>query len=71
MKKLLITGLLLAASSIAFAENEKFSVLDVDKDGLISLEEAKFDKALTEAFAKLDLNQDGYLSALEMTVKLD
>jgi len=45
--------------------------LDADKDGLISLDEAKIDKTLSAIFADLDLNQDGYLSNLELEVKTE
>jgi Ca2+-binding EF-hand superfamily protein len=71
MKKLLITGLLVAVSGAVIAESPKLFILDADKDGLISVEEAKLDSDLSEAFTTLDINQDGYLSELEMNVKVD
>jgi Ca2+-binding EF-hand superfamily protein len=42
-----------------------FSTLDTNKDGKISLEEARADPGLYEDFAMLDVNHDGYLSPAE------
>jgi Ca2+-binding EF-hand superfamily protein len=42
-----------------------FSTLDTNKDGKISLEEARADPGLYEVFAMLDVNHDGYLSPAE------
>jgi Ca2+-binding EF-hand superfamily protein len=42
-----------------------FSTLDTNKDGKISLEEARTDPGLYDAFAMLDVNHDGYLSPTE------
>jgi hypothetical protein len=43
--------------------------LDIDKDGLLSKDEAQVDVTLSAIFAELDSNQDGYLSHLELEVK--
>jgi Ca2+-binding EF-hand superfamily protein len=42
-----------------------FSTLDTNKDGKISLSEARADPGLYEAFAMLDVNHDGYLTPAE------
>jgi Ca2+-binding EF-hand superfamily protein len=42
-----------------------FSTLDSNKDGKISLSEARADPGLYEAFAMLDVNHDGYLTPAE------
>ena len=42
-----------------------FSTLDTNKDGKISLAEARADPGLEEAFAMLDVNHDGYLTPAE------
>src|ERR1700733_15256077 len=42
-----------------------FSTLDTNKDGKISLEEARADPGLYEDFAMLDVNHDGFLSPTE------
>ncbi len=39
-----------------------FSTLDTNKDGKLSLAEARADADLYASFAMLDLNQDGYLT---------
>jgi Ca2+-binding EF-hand superfamily protein len=71
MKKLILSSVLILATSSVFAEDEKFSILDADKDGLLSVEEVKADEILSTSFTKLDVNQDGYLSELEIIVKVD
>ena len=43
--------------------------LDADKDGLISVDEAKMDSTLSAIFTELDVDKDGYLSKLELEVK--
>ena len=42
-----------------------FSTLDTNKDGKISLSEARADPGLYEVFAMLDVNHDGYLTPAE------
>jgi hypothetical protein len=42
-----------------------FSTLDSNKDGKISLDEARADPGLYEVFAMLDLNHDGFLTPQE------
>jgi hypothetical protein len=71
MKKLLLASIITFVSINVVAEVEKMTVhpLDTNKDGLISLDEAKTDSTLSSIFADLDINQDGYLSHLELEVK--
>ena len=71
MKKLILSSVLILAAGSVFAEDGKKLVLDADKEGLVSIEEAKVDASLSAAFAELDDNQDGYLSELELTPKID
>ena len=73
MKKLLLASIVTFASLNVLAAPEEMPIhpLDADKDGLISLDEAKIDKTLSAIFADLDLNQDGYLSNLELEVKTE
>jgi hypothetical protein len=68
MNKILLTSLVSFASFTIFAGTEEQNIhpLDTDKDGLISIEEAKADITLTAIFGDLDINQDGYLSKLEL-----
>ena len=71
MKKLLLTSIIIFVSLNVLAEVEEMTVhpLDTNKDGLISLDEAKIDSTLSAIFVDLDINQDGYLSHLELEVK--
>lgn len=73
MKKLLLASIVTFASFNLLANPEEMTVhpLDADKDGLISIEEAKVDTTLSAVFAELDLNKDGYLSHLELEVKTE
>ena len=71
MKKLILgSGLILAVGTV-MAGNEKLSIIDTNKDGLLSMEEAKVVPTFSSTFAALDVNQDGYLTASELTVKID
>ena len=65
MKKLLISGLCLLASSAVLADEDLFMKLDADSDGLISIAEAAADSDVSSQFASLDANKDGYLSPEE------
>lgn len=67
MKKLLILGLCLVASTAALADDELFAKLDADSNGLISISEAAADSDVSAQFAELDTNTDGFLSAEEFT----
>jgi hypothetical protein len=73
MKKLLLASIISFASFSVLADSGEKTIhpLDTDKDGLISVEEAKIDSTLSALFSDLDVNQDGYLSNLEMEVKTE
>ena len=71
MKKLILGSVLILAAGTVLAGNEKLSALDTNKDGLLSIEEAKVDPTLNNTFSELDVNQDGYLSESELTVTMD
>lgn len=73
MRKLLLASFVTFASFNLLAESDEMTVhpLDVDKDGLISLDEAKADNTLNAIFSELDINQDGFLSHLEIEVKTE
>ena len=73
MKKLLLASIMTFASLNVLAESEEMTVhpLDTDKDGLISMDEAKVDSTLSALFADLDINNDGFLSHLELEVKTE
>lgn len=65
MKKYLITAIGLFISASTLANDDLFSQLDTNSDGLISVEEASADSSVAASFTELDINKDGYLSALE------
>ena len=65
MKKLLISGLCLLASTAVLADDDLFMKLDADSDGLISIAEAAADSDVSKEFANLDANKDGFLSPEE------
>jgi hypothetical protein len=73
MKKLTVNLLMVAAvfmlSVSAFAADKPapltFELLDADKDGFISTEEAVAFEALMTDFKKVDANQDGKLDQAE------
>jgi Ca2+-binding EF-hand superfamily protein len=58
-------GTLFAQAARSELKPIAFSTLDTNKDGKISLEEARADPGLYEAFAMLDVNHDGFLSPAE------
>jgi Ca2+-binding EF-hand superfamily protein len=58
-------GTALAQASRTELKPVAFSTLDKNKDGKISLVEAKADPGLYEAFAMLDVNHDGSLTPAE------
>lgn len=70
-RALLMLVVMLAACSAGGQErNASFEALDQDKDGLLSVREAKADKQVASQFAAADKNQDGFLSREEFaTVK--
>jgi len=67
MKKLLILGLCVLASTAVLADDELFMQLDADSNGLISIAEATADSDVAAQFAELDTNADGFLSAEEFS----
>lgn len=71
MKKLLLASIVTFGSLHVLAESSDTTIhpLDTDKDGKISIDEAKADTTLSAIFAELDINQDGFLSPAELTVK--
>lgn len=73
MKKLLLASIVTFVSLNSFAGTKEITVhpLDIDKDGLISIDEAKADNTLSAIFTELDINQDGFLSHLELEVKTE
>lgn len=44
-----------------------FETLDVDNNGVVTLEEAKDNEALVDAFSELDLDKTGDLTAIELS----
>ena len=66
MKKTVLISALLLASSSVIGQEDKMAVLDADKDGRISVEEAAADPEISAVFAELDTNKDGYLTASEL-----
>ena len=56
---------LLAQGARAELKLLAFSTLDSNKDGKLSLQEARADPGLYAAFEMLDLNHDGFLSPAE------
>ena len=73
MRKFVFASIVTFASFNLLAESEEIIVhpLDTDKDGLISMEEAKADSTLRAIFTELDINQDGFLSHLELEVRTE
>ncbi len=68
MKKHLLTALaLMTVSGFAWAGSGKISFQDLDtnRDGQISLEEAKKAPEVSKKFVRADANQDGKLDAAE------
>jgi Ca2+-binding EF-hand superfamily protein len=68
MKKHLLTALaLMTVSGFAWAGSGKvsFQDLDTNRDGQISLEEAKKAPEISKKFVQADTNQDGKLDAAE------
>lgn len=68
MKKQLATALtLIAVTGIAWAEsgNVSFQNLDANRDGQISLDEAKKSSTVSKNFSQVDINNDGKLDAAE------
>jgi hypothetical protein len=68
MKKQLATALtLIAITGAAWAGsgNVSFQKLDTNRDGQISLDEAKKSSTVSKNFSQVDINKDGKLDAAE------
>ena len=63
---LLIT---LATPALSQSDIPNFEVLDANRDGLISRDEARADKRVADGFEEADQNLDGYVSAEEFAAK--
>ncbi len=65
---IVIAGLLhtMWSTQIAAQEADRYSILDEDGDGFISIKEAVADPDVLAAFGKLDQNGDGKLSHSEI-----
>jgi Ca2+-binding EF-hand superfamily protein len=61
----MLAFLLGAAPAGAQDTASSFAALDKDKDGMISVTEAKADKQIAAKFAVADKDQDGFLSRAE------
>jgi Ca2+-binding EF-hand superfamily protein len=62
-----ISVVLSAVAISANAQEDLFSTLDTDADGLISPSEAKAHEFLSENFALVDADSDGYVTKEELT----
>ncbi|MEP1446754.1 MAG: EF-hand domain-containing protein [Paraglaciecola sp.] len=73
MKKLILASIVSFAAFNVLADPGAMAIhpLDTDKDGLVSVDEAKTDDTLSAIFSELDVNQDGYLSQMELEVKTE
>ena len=72
MKTLLLASIAVMTSLTVGAEKEEREThpQDADKEGVISLAEAKKDSTLSAIFSDLDINKDGYLSQEELALKV-
>ena len=61
----IVVALFAGCSAGGEERGASFEALDKDKDGLISVREAKTDKQVAAQFAAADKNQDGFLSREE------
>ncbi|NCP64162.1 MAG: hypothetical protein GW763_04220 [Paraglaciecola sp.] len=69
MKNLILVLSILLTTTAVMADEDKFSQLDTDEDGLISIEEAAADASLAAVFTELDADKDGYLTPAEYANK--
>jgi Ca2+-binding EF-hand superfamily protein len=60
-----ITAALLAAGIAIAADAPEFTMIDKDKNGYVSREEARSAPDILELFAQVDANRDGQLSTAE------
>lgn len=65
-----MTNKILIAAFFAFVANvssaNDFTMLDTDKDGLISKDEASVSQTVTQQWDMLDIDKDGYLGKAEL-----
>lgn len=64
INKILLAAFFVFVANSSFADD--FTILDADKDGLISKDEASISKMVTKQWDVLDINQDGYLGKDEL-----
>ena len=60
-----ILAALLAGAAAAAGDAPEFTVIDKDKNGYVSREEARTAPEIMELFARVDSNKDGQLSTAE------
>lgn len=65
MNKMMIFGFCILCSHLALADEALFIELDINSDGLISIEEAAADATVSAKFSELDLDKDGFISLEE------
>ena len=66
---MLLALLAMAAPALSESEVPSFAMLDANRDGLISRDEARADERVAAGFAEADQDRDGYLSAEEFASK--
>jgi hypothetical protein len=71
MEKLLLVSIVVFLSLNSFAVTEEITVhpIYINKDGLLSIDEAEADGTLSAIFLELDINQYGFLTHLVLEVK--
>ncbi len=65
IKTLCAIALTATSATVFAADIPDFQIIDINADGVISLEEAKSVEGLAEAFMTADLNNDGQLDEAE------
>ena len=68
LKQLVIlTGIVAFTGAVSAGPENYFSKLDIDGDGVLSMEEASADPVLRESWSTADANQDGRLEQAEFS----